>query len=79
MTVFCVKCGSVSDRGMIQLCRSCSGQPLGHVQEAVLGLLTVHSGISASEIAEELGRSVGQVRQTITRLEDLGLVSRPRG
>jgi len=30
-------------------------------------------------IAEELGRSVGQVRQTITRLEDLGLVSRPRG
>ena len=47
---------------------------LGQIERLVLGLLTIHSGITTLAIAEELERSEGQILQTIERLKDKGLI-----
>ena len=47
---------------------------LGRIQANVLGLLTIHSGISSREIAEELERSETQISQVMLTLESMGMI-----
>jgi len=47
---------------------------MGPIESVVLGLLTIHSGITEKEVAAEVERPVSQVHQIIERLKDKGII-----
>lgn len=47
---------------------------IGPIERLVLGLLTIHSGITAEEISKELERPANQIYRIIARLQDKGLI-----
>lgn len=47
---------------------------LGRVEKLIIGLLTIHAGISAREVADELCYSETYVSRIMVRLQDKGVL-----